>query len=179
MSRRRPAPTTNSITMKGFELTLFPNQKRKETHPDARGTLRIPLAVIGEIVAARKAGTLEVKRDDYNGTEFIALDASCWRKDPAASRTGRGPVLSIALSSLSETMERARELAEWKAQRDAENGGGGGWGSSNGNGNGGGGGWGAPAPQAAPQPNPQAGNDWGAPPETMGGGPAMAEEVPF
>jgi hypothetical protein len=119
-------------------LTFWSNDRKTEAkHPDARGHVEISCALVQELAAAMAAG--QGMTQNIKGEWVFQLDSAAWR---GTSPEPRMPVITGQISSLAETQEQARKLAEWKARQGQQNGGGNAF-------------WGPPAQQQSPAAPPQ------------------------
>ena len=168
--------------MKGFSCGLWANERKdptKETSPDATGYLDLPLSVVGDILRAHQAKTLNL-RERKDGTPVVRLRAAAWQ-----NRSGdeRAPLIKAVFNNLQEQMEADAKAAAYKAQQQDNNGGG--FGINNGMGGNMGGGF-----NQTPPPQQQGFNQ--APPQqpaqpamagaTLGNGmpdQALGEDIPF
>ena len=101
--------------MKGFDLGLRKNDfKQKDRAPDAKGKLKLPLKVCGEILRAYQNKTLKTVIDDYSGEEVVELGAAAWQN---RGDNPKAPVISVTFNSYSEQLDLD---AKAQARRDQE-----------------------------------------------------------
>ena len=111
--------------MKGFDLGLRKNDYKKpgSRAPDAKGKLKLPLKVCGEILRAHQNKTLKTVIDDYSGEEVVQLGASAWQN---RGDNPNAPAISVKFNSLSEQLDldaRAQARRDQQAQNNAQPGG--------------------------------------------------------
>ena len=110
--------------MKGFNVSLWRNdRKTKETHPDATGSISIPISVIRDLSIAYQQRELPTEQDNYHKIEVVKLEASAWRNDPSKG----GPVMRCEIRNWEEMKTRRAERDAYKAEQ-AQNGNAQGWG---------------------------------------------------
>ena len=104
--------------MKGFDLGLRKNDFKQpgSKQPDAKGKLKLPLKVCGEILRAHQNKTLKTVIDTYSGEEVVELGASAWQN---RGDNPKAPAISVKFNSLSEQLDldaRAQARRDQQAQ---------------------------------------------------------------
>ena len=102
--------------MKGFDLGLRKNDFKQpgSRSPDAKGKLKLPVKVCGEILRAHQNKTLKTVIDDYSGEEVVELGASAWQN---RGDNPKVPAISVKFNSYSEQLDLD---AKAQARRDQE-----------------------------------------------------------
>ena len=110
--------------MKGFDLGLRKNDYKQpgSRSPDAKGKLKLPLKVCGEILRAHQNKTLKTVIDDYSGEEVVELGASAWQN---RGDNPKAPAISVKFNSYSEQLDldaKAQARRDQEAQNASSNG---------------------------------------------------------